>query len=98
MHFGKESVPMPDGRAHGCVRSWVMKSELLKSRKMSLRLWHCRELFSAIQLASLKAHRRAFSNKNNTFDHKTQFFGLKKSVVFFYSGSTPVEFGEDTST
>lgn len=41
-----------DGDTHGWVRSWVMKSELLKSRNMSLRLWHCRELLRAIQFAS----------------------------------------------
>lgn len=45
-------VLMLDLEAYGCVRSWVMKSELLKSRKTSLRLWHSRELFRAIQLAS----------------------------------------------
>ncbi len=43
---------------YGCVRSCVMKSELLKRRKMSLRLWHCKELFRAIQLASWEEHRK----------------------------------------
>lgn len=43
---------------YGCVRSCVMKSELLKMRKMSLRLWHCKELFRAIQLASWEEHRK----------------------------------------
>lgn len=39
---------------YGCVRSCVMKSELLKSRNISLRLRHCRELFRAIQFASCR--------------------------------------------
>lgn len=43
---------------YGCVRSCVMKSELLKRRKMSLRLWHCKELFRAIQLASWEEDRK----------------------------------------
>lgn len=34
---------------HGCVKSCVTKSELLKSKKMSLRLLHFKELFNAIQ-------------------------------------------------
>lgn len=96
----KSLRPCVDGDAYGCVRSCVMKSELLKSRKMSLTLWHCRELFSAIQLASSKAHKHAHKTKNDKFNIQTLLLCLEKRLFFFffYSWSTPVEFGEDTST
>lgn len=57
-----------DRETYGSVRSWVMKSELLKSRNMSLRLSHWSELFSAIQLASWKGqtHTLCYASIHNT--------------------------------
>lgn len=56
--MGTGNIYAPVWETYGCVRSCVMKSELLKRRKMSLRLWHCKELFRAIQLASWEGRQK----------------------------------------
>lgn len=66
-----------------------MKSELLKRRKMSLRLRHSRELFNAIQLASYKT---TSVTQQHTHTHSCSN-DLLGDV--FYSRGAPVEFGED---